>query len=92
MGTVCDTGLMHEPVAHARFVYVARLRVADGEMLVAAVAVCPLHQVSVERENIRYETPPKFLHVSALMLPFHEFSPCVKKILDGDDILVCKTP
>jgi hypothetical protein len=30
---------MHEPIAHARFVDVARFRVADFEMMVAVVTI-----------------------------------------------------
>lgn len=73
---------MYEPVAHTRLVYVARLWVADFEMLITAVPIRPVRQISVEREYVGHEIPHKLLHVSARALPSYKFFPCVKKIFD----------
>src|SRR3989344_2769163 len=80
--------VMPEPVAHARLVDVARLGVAYPEVVVAAVAVCACREVLVETEDVCHQVPPELLHINACALPFYEFSPRVKQILDRDDILV----
>ena len=40
--------MMHETVAHARLVDVARLRVVDFEVMVAAVLVCAIREFLVQ--------------------------------------------
>lgn len=80
--------MVQKPVAHARLVDVARLRVADFEMLVAAVAVCSARQVFVERENVIRESIFKLLYVLLAAFPFQEFIPRAEQIIDCNDILV----
>lgn len=80
--------MMQKPIAYARFVNVARLRIAYFEVVIATMTVRLVRQVAVERENIGHEIPCELLHVSATTLPFYKFSPCFKEILDRNDILI----
>ena len=80
--------MVHEPVAHARFVNVAGLRVADLERAVVAVPVCFLFQIATKREYVVHQAMLEFLYVFLLTLPFHKLLSRRKQILDGNDIVV----
>lgn len=79
--------MMKQAVTHACLVNVSRLRVGDVERVVAAVAIRFRFQVRVERQDIVHELQAEFLHISLLPLAPQEFFPCLKKILDRDDII-----
>ena len=80
--------MVEQAVADGCFVDIARLRVGDLEMLVAAVTVRLVPQIAMKRENIVHETKLELLHVALMPLSFQEFTPCAKQILDRNDILV----
>jgi hypothetical protein len=80
--------MMQQAVAHACFVYVAGLGVADTKVFVPAVLVCALFQVALEREDVVHECVLEFLHVLLLALAAHEFTPCGEQVFYRDDILV----
>jgi len=84
--------VMYEPVAYARLVDIARFRVADFEMVIAAVAIGTCRKFVMQGEDVLHQVSPKFLHIRALVLSSYEFPPRFKQILDRNDILVGKTP
>ena len=83
---------MHEPVAHARFVDVAWLRVANFEMMVAAVLINARDKVSMKRNEVIHQISAEFLHICTLAFSFYEFLPCGAQVFERNDILVSKTP
>ena len=42
----------------------------------------------MECEDIVHQAELKLLHIALMPLPFQEFTPCAKQILDRNDILV----
>jgi hypothetical protein len=74
--------VVHEPISHARFVYVTRLRVRNLEVMVPAVLVRARNELLVQIKNILHQTSLELLYVSATPLPFYEFPPREKQILD----------
>jgi hypothetical protein len=74
--------MMQEPVAHACFMYVARLRIGYLERLVAAMTISAIHEVTMERKDVVHQTRSEFLHIWLFTLAAQEFLPSLKQILD----------
>jgi hypothetical protein len=72
-------------------VYIARLGIADLEMLVAAMMVRAVPQLAMKCKDIIHQAVLEFLHVSLFPFAAHEFLPRLEQVLDGDDILVAMT-
>src|SRR3989344_7338132 len=84
--------MMYQPIAYARFMDVAWLRVAYFKVVVSAVPICVLHKFSMQLQNVLHQISFKFLHIFSFSLSLYELSPRVKQVFYRDDILVCKTP
>lgn len=80
--------VVQKPVAHARLVYIARLRVGDFEMLVAAMRVRASRKVAMKREDIVHQSVLKLLHIFLLPFSAYELFPRGKQIFNRNDILV----
>ncbi len=79
---------MQKPVSHACFVYVARLRVAYFEVLVAAVAISASREIGMKRENIGHQGTLEFLHIPLLSFTAHKLLPRREQIFERNDIVV----
>ncbi|OGG78140.1 hypothetical protein A3A36_02175 [Candidatus Kaiserbacteria bacterium RIFCSPLOWO2_01_FULL_52_12b] len=67
---------------------IARFRVANLEMMVAAMLI-PAHcKFSVQGENICHQVFLKLLYISTFPFPFYEFTPRLEKIFNRNDMLV----
>ena len=84
--------MVHEPVAHARFMNVARLRVAYFEMVVPAVPIRARHKFVVQLQNVLHQIPSKLMYIGAFVFPLYKLPPRFKQVFCRNDILVCKTP
>jgi len=81
-------GAMQKAVAHARFVYAARLRVRNAERLVRRMSVGLTPQIALKRKDILREPKLKLLHILAITLATHELGPRLKKIFERDDAFI----
>src|SRR3989344_5462186 len=79
---------MQEPVAHRRFVDVARFRIGDVECVIRTVRICFRRKLSMQGKHVVHQRKLEFLHIFLLPLPAYEFLPCFEQVLDGNDILV----
>ena len=84
-------GVVHEPVADACLVYVARFGVGDFEVGIGAVVIGARSQVAVEGEDVPHQVPCKLLHVCALALATDELFPGSEQVFDRDYIIVRMT-
>ena len=71
---------MHESVAHARLMNIARFRVAYLEVMVSAMCICVRYKFSVQSENILHQMPPELLYVFPFPLPPYKLPPGFKQI------------
>lgn len=83
--------MMHQSVAHAGFVDVARFGIIDFKSLISAVPVGFIFQIMMQRQNIIHEMQRKFSHIFALLFSTQKLSPRHKQIFDGYDIIVDMT-
>ena len=81
-------GVVEEAVAYGGFMDVAGFWVVHFEVFVAAVGIGASGEVAVEREDVVHQIALEILHVVASAFPSQEFSPCLKEILDRDDIVI----
>lgn len=81
-------GAMQKTVAHARFVYAARLRVRNAERFVCGVLIGFGRQISMEREDVVGKAQLKLLHVLAITLAAYELGPRPKEIFERDDAFI----
>lgn len=81
-------GAMQKAVAHARFVYAARLRVRNAERLVRRMGVGLIPQIALKRKDVFREPKLKLLHVLAITLAAHELGPRLKEIFERDDAFI----
>ena len=84
--------MMKQTVAYARFVYIARLGVADSEMFVPAVAIGTRNEILVESNDIVHQVSCEFLHILSLPLFFYELLPRGEQIFKRDDSVIINTP
>jgi hypothetical protein len=70
--------VMDEPIAHARFVDVARLRVGYFEMFISTMTIGARSEVVMKLKYILHQMSFKFLHIPTLPLPSHEFLPRIE--------------
>ncbi len=80
--------VMDKPVPNARFVYIARLRVTNPKVSIRAVTIQSESEFNLEHADILYEIVFEGLNVSLLFLISPEFSPRLKQIVCGNDIVV----
>jgi len=83
---------MKESIVDARFVYVSRLWIIYLEVLVPAMTIGTTRQVTMKREYIRHQMPPKRLYIRSLAFAAFKFPPRVEQILDRNGIVVSKIP
>ena len=67
--------VVHEPVAHAGFVDIARLRVIDLERVVRSVTICSFIKFPMQVKNIIHKAQRELGHVLALFLFAQELFP-----------------
>ena len=84
--------MVDEPVAYVRLVDVARLRVGNLEVVIAAVLIDAFRQIMMKHEYIGHQVTPEFLHISPLAFPSCKLPPRVKQILYRNDIVIGKIP
>ena len=80
--------MVHEPVADACFVYVARLGVADFEMRVWTVSIFSGNQIRAKRGGIFYKVILKRLYVLLFLLAAQKLFPRIKQIVGRNDIVI----
>ena len=79
---------MEKAVAHACLVYIARLRIANPEMLIAAMAISAVCEIPVQGEDVRHQVALERLHVLLLALATYELFPGREQVFERNDILV----
>lgn len=80
--------VVEKPIAHARFVDIARLRVIDFEVFIPSMLVGARDKIGVEFRNILYKIVLKRLHIFLLLLATGKFLPCIEQIFGRNDIVV----
>ena len=80
--------MMHQPIAYARLMNIAWLRVANLEVVVPAVLIGACHKLAMQSEDVLHQISFKLLHIFSFSLSFYELPPRVKQVFYRDDILV----
>jgi len=77
---------MHQAVANRCFVNTPRLRVVDGECLIAAVTVGMIGERIAEFKHVVHEPKRKFLDIRLVPLAMPKFLPRPEQVLDTDNL------
>lgn len=61
--------MVKQPISHRRFMYIPRLRIGDFETLISGMAIGPIFQILMERQDIIHQELLKFLDIFLLSFP-----------------------
>ena len=81
-------GVVKQAISDFGFVDIARLGIIDLEEFVRRMLVCLGGQVIMKGDDVGHEIALEFLDVLPVTFSSHKFIPCLKKIFDGNDIIV----
>ena len=77
--------VMQKPVPNAGFMYIARFRISDFEMLIYQMRIFFGGKLTVEHDKICHQISLKFLHVFACSLAADKFFPRLEKIFERNE-------
>lgn len=80
---------MQQSVSHFCLVNIPRFRIGNIKSFVRTMPISFCYKIFMQQNNVKHQIPLKFLNVFSLFFAFHKFSPCVKQILNRNDIVVC---
>ena len=80
--------MMEQPITHARLMDIARFRITDSKMFIAAMLVLARNEIVMESDNVVHQMSREFLHIFSVAFPLYEFFPSGKQILKRDDSVI----